>query len=105
MAETPVDAFHPGERYENRRGLFEVISVEGNAMRIRWDTGEEINTSVAFQAKILTNMDREFAEATVQRRGKTPKSFGEFFRGLHVQDLPKTLRGRTGGLANNWGAQ
>jgi hypothetical protein len=93
MAETPVDPFQPGERYENRRGLFEVISVDENSMRIRWDTGEEIDTSVAFQAKILANMDREFAEASVQKRGKTPKSFGEYFRGLHAEDFAEDVTG------------
>lgn len=88
-----VALFRIGERYENRRGVFEVVSLDEDSMRIRWDTGEEINTSVTFQAKILANMDRDFAEATVQKRGKTPKSFGEFFRGLQAQDFAEDVTG------------
>lgn len=93
MTDIPLHPFRPGERYENRKGLFEVISIEGDAMRIRWDTGEEVSTSVAFQAKILDNMEREITEAGSRKAGKTPRSFGEFFRGLKAEDFAEDVTG------------
>ena len=59
MSETPIHPFRTGERYENRRGLFEVVSINGDSLHIRWDTGEIVNTSVELQAKILRNMEKE----------------------------------------------
>lgn len=88
-----IPPFAPGARYENRRGLYEVISIDGDSMRIRWDTREEANTSLALQRKILANMDREFTEATEQKRGRVPRAFGEFFRGLDAQDFANDVTG------------
>ena len=34
--------FEVGQKYENMKGVYEVLSIEGNAMRIRWESGEEI---------------------------------------------------------------
>jgi len=62
-------------------------------MRIRWDTGEEANTSMALQGKILANMDRELMGAAAQTRGKTPRSFGEFFRGIQLEDFADDVTG------------
>ncbi|MEY2484201.1 MAG: hypothetical protein QOK24_2729 [Verrucomicrobiota bacterium] len=93
MDETESKPFRTGERYENRRGLFEVISIDGDSMRLRWDTGAEVATSVALQAKILANMDRELAEASAEKRGKVPRSFGEFFRGLQPADFADDVTG------------
>jgi hypothetical protein len=87
MTGIPESPFRVGERYENRLGLFEVVSIDGDAMRIRWDTGEEANASVARQAKILANMERELTEAAAKRRGAVPKGFGEFFRGVQPGDF------------------
>ena len=54
-----ANAFQVGGRYENRKGFYTVISLDGDMMRIRWDNGEEINDSVAAQARILRNMKRD----------------------------------------------
>ena len=62
-------------------------------MRIRWDTGEEANASVARQAKILANMDRELTEAAAKKRGAVPRAFGEFFRGLQPGDFADDVTG------------
>jgi hypothetical protein len=44
--------FTVGETYENEKGLFSVISIEKEDMVIRWDNGEEIETSIEFQGRI-----------------------------------------------------
>ena len=51
--------FEVGQKYENMKGIYEVLSVEGNAMRIRWENGEEIMTTVSLQRQILMRMRQE----------------------------------------------
>ena len=51
--------FEVGEKYENMKGVYEVLSVEGNAMRIRWESGEEIVTTVSLQRQIIMRMTQE----------------------------------------------
>jgi hypothetical protein len=51
--------FEVGQKYENMKGVYEVLSVEGNAMRIRWESGEEIMTTVALQRQIIMRMRQE----------------------------------------------
>ena len=41
------------------KGAYEVLSIDRNTMRIRWDSGEEITTTVSLQSKIVTRMGRE----------------------------------------------
>jgi hypothetical protein len=51
--------FEVGEKYENMKGVYEVLSVEGNSMRIRWESGEEIMTTVSLQRQIIIRMRQE----------------------------------------------
>ncbi len=51
--------FEVGEKYENMKGVYEVLSVEGNTMRIRWESGEEIMTTVSLQRQIIMRMRQE----------------------------------------------
>ena len=51
--------FEVGEKYENMKGVYEVLSLEGNSMRIRWESGEEILTTVSLQRQILMLMRQE----------------------------------------------
>ena len=51
--------FEVGEKYENMKGVYEVLSVEGNAMHIRWESGEEIMTTVSLQRQIIMRMRQE----------------------------------------------
>jgi len=41
------------------KGFYEVLSIDGNTMRIRWETGEEINTTMSMQRQIIMRMERE----------------------------------------------
>jgi hypothetical protein len=51
--------FEVGEKYENMKGIYEVLSIDRKTMRIRWDSGEEITTTMSQQSRIITRMERE----------------------------------------------
>lgn len=51
--------FKMGETYKNRKGTYEVLEIAGDDMRIRWDAGEEVDTTVTLQSRILVNVKRE----------------------------------------------
>jgi uncharacterized Zn finger protein len=44
--------FAVGEKYENEKGIFTVMSIEKDEMVIRWASGEEAQTSMEFQDRI-----------------------------------------------------
>jgi len=56
--------FIVGETYENEKGIFSVISIAKEDMVIRWNDGEETETSIEFQGKI---QNRRQWEKTVQQ--------------------------------------
>ena len=56
------DQFIVGDKYRNRKGLFEVISIKDDSMTIQWDNGEKISTTVKFQQSIIEGMERERQE-------------------------------------------
>ena len=51
--------FEVGKKYENMRGVYEVLSIDPNTMRIRWESGEEITTNISLQSQIIERMRRE----------------------------------------------
>jgi len=51
--------FEVGKKYENMKGVYEVLSIDRNDMRIRWENGEEVDTTVAFQNRIIQRMQGE----------------------------------------------
>ena len=54
--------FKAGNKYENRKGRFEVISIKGDSMIIQWENGEKISTGIEFQQRIIEGMEREEQE-------------------------------------------
>lgn len=86
-------AFRVGERYENRKGVFEVLALDGTNMTIRWDTGEQAISPIELQAKILRNIERERAEAVPKSGYRPPRSYGELFTGLHPEDFSEDVTG------------
>ncbi len=71
--------FEVGQQYENAKGVYEVLTIEGNDMRIRWLTGEEVATTVKMQRRINERMQRERDQPPIQiralpakRKTKTP---------------------------------
>ena len=49
--------FVVGEQYPSHRGMYKVIRIEGEKMWIRFDDGEEVETDVKFQQRIIDNLD------------------------------------------------
>ena len=44
--------FSVDEQYENEKGVFRVIAIQGDEMVIRWENGEEIRTEIDLQLRI-----------------------------------------------------
>lgn len=68
--------FEVGQKYENRKGEYEVLSINDKDMRIRWENGEEIETTVTMQRQIIDRMQREIEWAKAEeekKKKKTPK--------------------------------
>ena len=51
--------FEVGKKYENMKGVYEVLSIDRNTMRIRWENGEEITTTMSLQSQIIERMKGE----------------------------------------------
>jgi hypothetical protein len=61
--------FTVGETYENEKGLFSVISISKGDMVIRWENGEEAQTSIELQERI---QNRRQWEKTLQQEKTAP---------------------------------
>ena len=51
--------FLVGQRYRNRKGEYEVLGIQGNSMKVRYDDGSEQILSMSTQATIFENIRRE----------------------------------------------
>lgn len=51
--------FIVGGRYFNRRGEYEVLDIQGDKLKIRYDDGQEQKVSATLQARIIDNMIRQ----------------------------------------------
>jgi hypothetical protein len=49
--------FVVGHEYPSHRGKFTVLRIEGEKMWIRFDDGEEVETDVKLQQRIIDNLD------------------------------------------------
>ena len=86
--------FKVGSRHENRKGPYEIVSIQGERMVVRWDSGEIAETDIKGQLKVIRNMEREFREKTaVKGRGKVPSTYGELFTGLRNEDFKWDVTG------------
>ena len=65
--------FEVGEHYENRRGKYQVLAIDGDIMQIRWKSGGEITTTVTMQSRILNNIKYEI-EHPVQVNVTSPRT-------------------------------
>jgi hypothetical protein len=86
--------FVVGGRYENRKGPYEVVAIYGSMMTIRWDIGDQIETDIRGQLRVLRNMEREFQDAqSGSRQGHVPGFYGELFRGMQECDFSEDVTG------------
>jgi len=102
--------FEVGEKYENMKGVFEVVAIHRDQMDIRWESGEEISTSIALQQRIIERMQHEKEleqEQLAQKKkakaatAKSKKPFSGFESddfGLVVSKTNWRGRGQLGGL-------
>ncbi len=51
--------FEVGQRYQNRKGWYEVIKITPPEMLIRYDGGEVAAAELATQERIISNMKRD----------------------------------------------
>jgi hypothetical protein len=89
--------FTVGEKYENEKGPFEVISITGDKMVIKWDSGEEISSTVELQRRIQERRlwekmapERKAAAAAKSRRGSR-RSVKKLFEGLQDGDFQNKI--------------
>ncbi len=102
----PMHSFSKNGHYENMKGPYEVLSIDGGTMRIRWESGEETDTDIKLQDRILSRFEREWRAAKAARRNQKEQAefrLGEHFRGLSPTDFTLEVaktnwRSRTGGL-------
>ena len=68
--------FEVGATYENMKGLYEVISIRRNDMVIRWENGDEIETTVDLQRRIIERMtfEKESEQRDEQKRASGGKN-------------------------------
>jgi len=95
--------FEVGEKYENMKGVFEVISMQKDSMNIRWEDGEEVSTPINLQQRILERMrhEKELEAERIAQKAKKAKSpsRAKQFDGLEENDFNNmvsktTWRGR-----------
>ncbi len=94
--------FVVGQTYPSRRGDFEVVSIDGIQMRIRFAADElESEVPVRDQWRIVENIGEESeveVEPPVRKKGATVRvatvsSLGGKFQGLEANDFKKSVRG------------
>ena len=94
--------FEVGHKYENMKGVYEVISINGDSMIIRWESGEQISTPTDLQRRIIERMQRERQERDnekIQNEPKKPKrknrkstsKYRSQFKGFEESDFKKNV--------------
>ena len=65
--------FEVGHKYENMKGVYEVISINDGSMIILWENGEQISTSTDLQRRIIERIQREKQEKDNEKMQNQPK--------------------------------
>ncbi len=89
--------FEVGGRYENMKGIYEVLSIGDDTMLIRWENGEEATTEIDFQKRIIERMDFEKRQGIEKKARKAQKADGGRgkFEGLTENDFSRKVSGTT----------
>lgn len=99
--------FKIGQEHENRKGVYKVLSIDKEAIGIRWESGEEITTSAALQNRIIECMHQELALIKGKKGGKSkqpkPPEYAGRFEGLKEQDFSEDIAGATWRYYDNLG--
>ena len=91
--------FKIGEEYENMKGVYKVLAIDRDAMRILWESGEEVTTPVSLQSRIIERMNQERTLTKTKRRGKGKQpplsEYANNFEGLKEDDFSEEVAGAT----------
>lgn len=89
--------FEVGGRYENMKGVYEVLSIGDDTMQIRWENGEEVTTEIDFQKRIIERMEFEKRQRIEKKAKKARKVGGGRvkFEGLKESDFSRKVSGTT----------
>ncbi len=90
--------FNIDGQYENEKGVYKVISMHGDKMLIRWESGEEIRTDIELQRRILERREWERLNKLAEGAAKGSKSGGRkkaAFTGFAPTDFKKSASGTT----------
>jgi hypothetical protein len=92
----PIE-FKVGEKYENVKGVYEVLSIDGDIMRIRWESGEEITTEIDFQKRIIERIQEEQELLNHRKNAARKRSAfqGSQFEGFTDDDFSGHVTGST----------
>lgn len=87
--------FSVDEQYENEKGVFRVIAIQGDEMIIRWENGEEIRTEIDLQLRIAERRQREKQEREFADNPSKSATAGEkpVFSGFAPTDFKKSASG------------
>jgi len=83
--------FKVGHKYENVKGVYKVVSIDGDSMVIRWDSGEQVTSTIELQRRIIERMEWERLEASRPRKKKS--KCGGDFDGLGAGDFKDSVTG------------
>lgn len=91
--------FKIAQEHENMKGVYKVLAIDRDAMRIRWESGEEVTTPVSLQSRIIERMHQERTMTRVTRRGKRKQplllEYASEFEGLKEDDFSEDVAGAT----------
>ena len=91
--------FKVGQEYENRKGVYEVLGVDKDAMSIRWESGEEVTTTEGLQSRIIECMYRELACLKTKKSGKSKQpvalKYAIKFEGIQKGDFSEDITSAT----------
>lgn len=91
--------FKIGQEHENMKGVYKVLAIDRDTMCIRWESGEEVTTTVALQGRVIERMHRERALVRTKKGGKRkqlqPAEYASKFEGLKEEDFSEDIAGAT----------
>ncbi len=89
--------FDVGSTYENEKGPYEVLTLDKNAdsMVIRWESGEEVTTTIGFQRRIIQRIRLEIEVAKAGPKKRKGSSARTEFGGFQETDFSGSIAGTT----------
>jgi len=85
--------FKVGSTYENEKGSFKVLEIQGEWMLAEWDDGGQLKTKVGLQEKIQERLEREAIQPKTGGTRKAPDWMGRSFNGLQAADFQDGVTG------------